>query len=255
MGDHGEGAGVRGRDVELARLAEFAARLAHGKGASAVVVGEPGMGKTHLLDAVLADVPDAVQVFRAAAAELEHDRPFWLVAKALLLHGAADAGDRGRLVRALRGGGAASQSSSGELRWRIVEDVVGFVEELERRGPLLLVFEDLHWADPSSVLVCDQLQRRLSDRAVLLVFTRRPWPASHELDRLEDAAEAVVRLAPLPDPSVVDIAQDALGAAVGPRLIRQLSAAGGNPLFVVELLAALEEDDAITVEGGTAEIA
>ena len=115
-----------------------------------------------------------------------------------------------------------------------------------------MLLEDLHWADPGTVVALRAIGRRLGHLPVGLLGTFRPWPRSPELERLINAWRAQgtlhVVLEPLDARSVLELAAMLVGAPAGPGLERQLASAAGNPLFVRELLGALAEDQAIELE-------
>ena len=69
------------------------------------------------------------------------------------------------------------------LRFRVLEAVLTLVERL-CPSPMAIAVEDLHWADPSTLLVLRQLCRRLAHVPLALIGTLRPSPWSPELDRL-----------------------------------------------------------------------
>lgn len=145
------------------------------------------------------------------------------------------------------------------MRFRVVDAILDLVEGLASERPVLLVLDDVHWADASSVVVIDQIVRRLSDRPVSVVVTLRPSPRSAALEKLIDDAPAErtdhVGLGPLPCRDVRSLAETIIGAPPGPRLLAQVAGAAGNPFFVAELLAALVEDDAIAMSADGVDVA
>jgi DNA-binding CsgD family transcriptional regulator len=130
-----------------------------------------------------------------------------------------------------------------------VEALVALVEELSGRSPVVLALEDLQWADPSTLLVLHRLGRRVRQLPVALVCTARPVPRSRELEgcirglRGNGLTELV--LGPLEASAVAQLAERLVGTTPGPGLLRQVAAAGGNPLFVTELVGALQRDGSI----------
>lgn len=106
--------------------------------------------------------------------------------------------------------------------------------------------DDLQWADPSSLLTLAAMARRLADSPVALLVCLRLRPRSEELVRALDALEAPgarrLALGQLGEEAVVQLVVDALAAQPGGKLLAQVAAAGGNPLFITELLAALDHE-------------
>jgi hypothetical protein len=144
------------------------------------------------------------------------------------------------------------------LEYRLVEQLVERVEEHALEGPVAVVLEDLHWADPATVVALRALGRRLAHLPIALLGTFRPSPRSLELERLietwQHEGALHLTLAPLEHPDVIELAAELTGGRPGPELERQLSSAAGNPLFVTELLGSLAEDGVIEFGDGMAEL-
>jgi tetratricopeptide (TPR) repeat protein len=133
------------------------------------------------------------------------------------------------------------------------------VEALSVERPVVLVVEDLQWADPSALLVLHRLGRRVGQLPLLLVGTARPVPRSAELEAslrgLRAAGATELVLGPLDAMAVAQLVEQLVGAPPGPSLLHQVAGAGGNPLFVTELVDALQRDGSIQVgSGGAAEL-
>jgi DNA-binding CsgD family transcriptional regulator len=123
----------------------------------------------------------------------------------------------------------------------------------------VLVVEDLQWADPSALLVLHRLARRVGQLPLLLVCTVRPVPRSAELEGclrgLRAAGASELGLGPLDAMAVAKVIEQLVGGPPGPILLRQVARAGGNPLFVTELVDALQRDGAIRLRpDGAAEL-
>ena len=231
-----------GRGPELQALEDWLDGVVAGAAGAALLEGEPGIGKTRLAGAVCARATRAsFTVMTAGADELDRGRPFGLLGDAL-----------GTRLEAL----AASVAVPG-LEFRLVDQIVEQVEASALRGPVLIVLEDLQWADPGTVVALRALERRLAHLPLALLGTFRPWPRSSELDRLieawrNDGALHLV-VGPLDQASVLALASSVVGAELGGELERQLGSTGGNPLFVRELLGALVAEGSLEVVDGRAE--
>ncbi|HEU5267900.1 MAG TPA: LuxR C-terminal-related transcriptional regulator, partial [Jatrophihabitans sp.] len=144
------------------------------------------------------------------------------------------------------------------LQFRVVDACTDLVEDLALAGPLVLAADDLQWADPSSLLTLGAAVRRLSDLPVALVACFRPIPRSAELDQLVTALHSAgagqLHLGPLSDMAVQELAAEMTAAEPGSALLTGLSGAAGNPLFVTELIGALNQAGAIHTDGGRAEV-
>jgi class 3 adenylate cyclase/tetratricopeptide (TPR) repeat protein len=117
-----------------------------------------------------------------------------------------------------------------------------YLEGLAQRRPTALVFEDMQWADPSLLDLLELVATRTSDVALLVVVVARP-----ELLRTRpawDTGAIPVRTVPLDPLSDVDaerLTSAAIGAATTVDAGALTARAGGNPLFILELAAALDE--------------
>jgi DNA-binding CsgD family transcriptional regulator/tetratricopeptide (TPR) repeat protein len=264
VGTHPEG-GLAGRSAEVDQLRSAVRQVAGGTGRTLVVVGEAGIGKTRVVDAGLADADDlGVRVFEGAADELEQRRPFGVIADCLATGRSATERERAA-VTGLLGEDSGADVFGGWLadapqaEFQIVEGFVALVEALSVQNPVVLVVEDLQWADPSALLVLYRLARRVGQLPLLLVCTVRPVPRSAELEGclrgLRAAGASELGLGPLDAMAVAKVIEQLVGGPPGPRLLRQVARAGGNPLFVTELVDALQRDGAIRLRpDGAAEL-
>jgi DNA-binding CsgD family transcriptional regulator len=232
-----------GRGVETEAIERWLAGVAAGQAGRTLIEGEAGIGKTRLADAARAGALElSMAVFLARADELDRGRPFGVLTDAL-----------GFVPEILEGAVAVPG-----LEYRLVDQLVEWVERRALEGPVVVLLEDLQWADPGTVVALRALGRRLGHLPVGLLGTLRPWPRSPELEKLIRAWQADgmlhLALAPLDTAAVLELAAVLIGARAGPSLERQLASAAGNPLFVRELLGALEEDQAIALSDGVAEL-
>ena len=257
--------GMRGREAETAVLDDAIDRAAAGRLAVVLIDGEAGIGKTRLLDAALdAARGRGLQVAAGRAAELEQARPFGLVAAMFGCTRSAPDPRRaaiGELLATAEGGerGPVTVTSDPGLQFRAVDAFADLAEELALAGPLVLAADDLHWADPSSLVTLGALAARLDGLPAAIIGCLRPAPAGAGLDRLAGALEAAggrrLSLRELDGRAVAELVADSVGAAPGRRLLAGISGAAGNPLFVTELLGALAQEQMITIAGGQAEVA
>jgi DNA-binding SARP family transcriptional activator/tetratricopeptide (TPR) repeat protein len=261
-----------GRDTELARLRREWDRARAGDRRVVVVGGEPGIGKSRLVAEVarlvLAD-GGAVLAGRADDEMLAPYRPF---VEALVRYDGL-AGATARLPETVRyrlarllpdvvpGGGTPSASLDQELdRFRLLEAVTALLAEVARSTPVLLVLEDLHWADRATLALLVHLARSPQRAALLVVVTARdgglgngaeaPWPQALAELRRHRLAEPL-RLEPLDDEAVGGLIAGHLGRRPPAALAAAISqATDGNPFFVEELLHHLAETGAIDPAGG-----
>jgi DNA-binding CsgD family transcriptional regulator len=253
---------LRGRGPEAGILAEVLDRVATGQPALALIEGEAGIGKTRLLDGAVEDARGrGMQVARGRALELEQTRPFGLVAAAFGCERSAADPRRAVIAELLAShdGGPVTVTSDPGLRFRAVDAFADLAEALALAGPLVIGVDDLQWADPSSLLTLGAVARRMAGLPVAVLGCLRPLPHSTDLDRLtgvlEGAGARRIWLDPLPDTAVRDLVADAVAAEPGPALLAETAGAGGNPLFVTELVGALLQEGTVRVAGGRAEVA
>ncbi len=256
--DVGAGGGLLvGRDAELARLAGALRELAGGRGGEVWVEGELGIGKSALLAAGLAEAEGlGCQVFWAAADELSQRIPLRVGLDCLrVVPGSADRARR-EILEQLRAGAGAGSSDPVPA---IIERLLELVNRLCAAAPVLLVIDDLQWADDASLMMWQQLSRAVPQLPLLLVAGSRPVPRRAELAALqrnaESAGAAMVALPPLPPDSVTALVGGLLDTeAVGPALRRAVAQAAGNPLYVREMVDALTRERRLRWDGGTAEL-
>lgn len=236
-----------GRAAERGVLDDLLRAVAQGAGAAVFVEGEAGIGKTRVVQEC-ADTSRGlgVTVLVGSARPFETTRPFGAVSDALELRGGSADPARAAVARLLRGDGG-TRASDPDMRHRVVDEIVDLVEELTGAGPVLLILEDLHWADDSTVLVCRALLDRVADLPLLLVGTLRPSPRSAGLDSLLETVTArgrdILRLGPLSDHDIAALVHAEAGAADGSDAEVLVRRAGGNPLWVVEILRALASEE------------
>jgi DNA-binding CsgD family transcriptional regulator len=123
--------------------------------------------------------------------------------------------------------------------------------------PVLLVAEDIHWADSASLLAILSVARQMPLVALLVAVTARPSPQSAEVVRLVDDLAAggarTLQLQPLKPDDVAVLARHVLGAAPGPALTAMLAKAGGNPLWARAILRSLADEGMLRRTGDSVE--
>ncbi|MEA2686708.1 MAG: hypothetical protein QOE93_1903, partial [Actinomycetota bacterium] len=243
------------------------AATADGVGQAIVVEGPPGIGKTRLVNEALAGAgAQGLRVLRARAEELDSHRPFGTIADALGITRGAVEPPLAEIARLLfgaptgLGGGTdgALPGAGGDSEFRLVEAMLALVDNLCTRQPVVIAIDDVHWADPATIVVLHRLSRSVRDMPLVVLATCRPTPRPPQLTRLigsvRDAGHEPLALAPLAPDEVTQLVESVIGRQPGPRLVRQAEAAGGNPFFVTALVAALEASGSMTTTATTAEI-
>lgn len=234
-----------GREAELALAAAAVRELGAGRASALAIEGEAGIGKTRLVQSIVDDARSrGADVFWGQGHPFERTRPFGLVAAALGVSRRSSDPRRAAIGSLLSGvGGGTPPHAVGDVQYRVVDEIVDLVETSCAERPVLLVAEDLHWADSASLLAILSVARQLPLAALLVVVTARPSPLPADVARLLDDLAAGgargVRLEPLTSDDVVVLAGQILGASPGPTLSAMLAKAGGNPLWAVATLRAL----------------
>jgi len=251
-----------GRGAELEVLGEVLTGLRAGRGRAVLVEGEAGIGKSALVAAALARVdPGRTRVLSGACDELTQQFPLSAVTEAVGLRGRGSGTARGRQAASLDVGTVPGRELglAGDPVLAAVEELLGLVHKLCAEGPLVLVLEDLHWADGASVLWWRRLCRVTGQLPLVLVGTRRPVPRAPGADALVREVRAlegvVVQLGGLAPGAVTAMAADLVGGVPGPRLLRWLGHAGGNPFYVRELVDEATRSGGLQTSGGGVDLA
>ena len=246
-----------GRQASVDRVRTAITGAFPGTGRLLLIDGEAGIGKTRIASAAVAIAQEAgFDVARGRALELERHRPFGVIVDALAIGARSADPRRAAVAHLLQEQGSADVVAGPAHQFRVVTSLVDLVESLTVDRPMLLILEDLHWADSSTLLVARALGIRLDALRVVLLATFRPVPRSPELQAFlaEFSPRAIQeRLDPLGREDVVELVTSLLGCVPSPDLIRLVGKAGGNPLFVTELVHGLRDQEAIrlTQEGAT----
>jgi predicted ATPase len=247
-----------GRDFELGLVRGMVRDVRAGQASVLLIEGEAGIGKSRLVQSLIGEARvGGVIVFRGEAHPFERTRPFSVVADALDLRRRSP--DPGRvMIGGLLAGGAERPAPPGgapDLRYHMVEEILDLLEASCAEGPAVLVLEDIHRADDSTLLALRSIVRRLAHVPLLVVASLRPAPRSAELDQLltdlRDAGARVITLGAFAADEVRALAQAELGLVPGPELMAVLAKAGGNPLWVVEFLRSLSDEGLLHPGGGT----
>ena len=251
-----------GRERELTELRRARDESWRSHGRVAVVLGEEGIGKSRLVAEVVGEsVSAGGRVLLGRAHETSQILPFGPWVDALRrgdvlreIQGAAGLEDawRGELARLFPElGTEATDLPPGEASARLFEAMAQLLRHMTARQRLVLVLEDLHWADEMSLRLLAFLSRRVMDWPVLLLVTAREEDvavvpvlrtALSELDRDRHLVLTLPALSKAETLALVQALATAGGQGAATRLGDRIwSASEGNPFVVVETMRALHE--------------
>ena len=246
------------RDRELGMLGALLTAARGGEGSVALLEGPPGIGKTALLGAArVAAVRDGFQVLSARGGELEREFPFGLARqlfepalrrlpprdRAEVLSDAAALSERALGVMESDDGGTGSGSLPA------LHGLYWLCANLAERGPLLLLVDDAHWADLTSLRWLVYLARRLDGVALLVVVATRigtSGAVTPLIDELRHGPSThLLEPEPLSEEGAQGLIAEAFAEAPEPDFVRACQAqCAGNPLLLNELVLSLAADGA-----------
>jgi hypothetical protein len=253
----GDGEPLLGRDEPLGRLRAALDRTLAGRGQVVLVAGEPGIGKTAVLGALSDEATDrSVVVAWGQCWDDSMAPPFWPWTQVFRDLGdgtspLSEAGLRTHTDRAVVDGL--------RDRFELFDAVRARLIEVSEAHGMVVVLDDLHWADEATLALLSFLSRHLLRSRVLIVGGFRDVDATPPLVRLTGNVE-VVTLDRLADEDAADLATAvATGRLASDGVADVVRRAGGNPLFVRELTRLLAAGRAfgsepVSVPGGVREV-
>ncbi len=269
-----------GRETEMARLQARMATAMDGHGSVVAVVGEPGVGKTRLVREFGEDAARrGAQVHWGATHESAGAPAFWPWVRAIRsLNNAIDieplrpyieerAMDLVRLFPEVRTivpnlpePAELPASDEESAQFRLFDATTGYLKRVAELHPLVIVLDDLHWADKPTLLLLQYIAAELEGARILIVGTYRdvevgrqhPLEAAladlHRSERFE-----VVDLKGLNEAQVRDYIQRASGVEPSPDLVGEiLEQTEGNPFFLGEVVALMAREGTLSAGGAMA---
>jgi tetratricopeptide (TPR) repeat protein len=234
-----------GRRIELEQINRWVKDLMSGRGRTILIEGEPGIGKSSIMQAAAQTAYSAgCQVVWAHCDELSEAFPLLPILDAL-----ADMDhtvDCSRITELLRS--TYALDSRVDPVSTATELLLGMIKDLCTIGPLMLVVDDLQWADAATVAALGRLARVAPVHPLLLTGITRPVPRRQDLAVLRRLIEPNARLSlpPLSPEEVVEFLRGRVDGAPSRRLSALASGAAGNPFYLTELLDALVRSDLLT---------
>lgn len=284
---------IVGREFELAVLDRTLDQLTEGRGAIVSVLGEPGIGKTRLVAEVQQRYSDRVRFAEGRAASYGQNFPYWpirdllrewlgvgastaeaqvrleLKARLTSLFGDQQAPDVYPFIATLMGLQLEAEAAAvfrelnpESAQRRSFDSFRELAVVLADERPLCLVFEDLHWADDSTLELIESLLQATEEAAVGLFLLYRNDPESRSWELGEQARRRYphrhqeIQLAALPPDVSRVIVENAAEGPVPSGVSEKLTErAGGNPFFLEEALRDLIERGALERRNGAWELA
>lgn len=258
-----------GRETELELLRGLLPGGPIPRGVVAALLGEAGIGKTRLTEA-LVSVAKArgVRVVRGGAYEADEPLPYALLTDLFAqwirddpaIPGLARSqqllGALGRLVPQFAfPGERLDRLSAQDERFRLFDAAAQLFRTAARDEPLVVVLEDVHWADRESWLMLRYIARAMRERAVLFLLTMRSDELGSDVDGLSDFARemdlrrVVLRPLDLHDAirTLESLAGERLPVAICETIHRE---SGGNPFYLRHVFEHLVEEGKLERRGG-----
>lgn len=257
-----------GREDDLQALDRLMAQAREGRGRIALISGEAGIGKSRLVREAKGRAAQGTMILEGACFQTESTLPYAPLLDLFRKLFGAHPPPSAEIARLLEPSAphllklfpeltrylpdaspvATSSPDPEQEKRRIFQAILQTLTELAQRGPLIVILEDLHWSDSTSLEFLLLLARRISSQPVLLLLTYRNEDTTPELthflaelDRERLGTEFALK--PMSSPDVGDMLQAILDTPQAPLsqdfLDTMFALTEGNPFFIEEILKAL----------------
>jgi DNA-binding CsgD family transcriptional regulator len=241
---------LRGRSGELVQLNGLLTEMRRGTGATWLIEGAPGLGKSRLIGEAMSAARTAGFSVGHCVAQPDDSAVHLAVLMGALFEGAAPVLDRSGLPE--------SHLSPDRQYW-LVDDLQLLLEQAALRRPVMICLDDAQWADSGTIAAVRRLSARLTSAPVGWVLANRPVDPDSRTGRAAAdfmrAGAAMSLISRLDQAAVADITADMLGAPPDSQLLALVASAGGHPRWLCELLAGLQEEQLIEFRAGRAVLA
>jgi len=245
-----------GRGEEMHRLeAAYARAVRERVTITATVTGEAGLGKTRLVQEFTDRLGRKAHVLTGRCLPYGEGITFYPLQEAVrqaggggdspeqikaLLDGEADAAAIAEQLHRALGPGTPGRTAAAEIFWAARR----FLEALARHRPVLVVFEDLHWAEPTFLDLVESLALQPGQSPIVVVCIARPELLDHRPAWAAESDRSVsIQLTPLgAGPAAALLDSVSAGQRIAPATrVRLIDTAGGNPLYLEQLAVSLSE--------------
>ena len=245
-----------GRVDETRRLEEAYAQATRERVTMTVtVIGEAGLGKTRLVQEFAGRLGGEAHVFTGRCLPYGEGITFWPLREVIrqagsgddsperikdLMAGEADAAAVAEQLHRALGPGSQGRTAATEIFWAAGR----LLEALARHRPVLIVFEDLHWSEPTFLDLVESLALRPGRSPIVVVRIARPELLDQRSAWVAEADRSVfIQLGPLgAEPAAALLDSLSAGHSIAPSTrARLIDTAGGNPLYLEQLAVSLSE--------------
>ncbi len=234
------------REPELETILRAWDEARGGRGRFVGIVGDPGMGKSRLVEEARRRIgqDSAVRWLEGGGLSLHYNTPFYVAAQ--FASGLEEIGGEKLTQAPFRGPLAttaadAMERAHGGEREGLMQRLVDGIWAAASRGAAVLVVEDLHWVDPSTLELLDRLAADIADHPLLVIYTTRRdfsdrWPIGER--------HVTVSLGALEAAASASLARGAARARLSLAQVQTIvSRAAGVPLYVEELARLVASQD------------
>jgi len=266
-----------GRETDLQRLDRLVTQLQEGKGQIALISGEAGIGKSRLVREARAEAPQGTVILEGSCFQTESILPYAPLLDLFrnffgshspeeIAHLIGDSAPQlAKLFPELTHYlpdltlSATSSPDPEKEKRRIFQTLAGTLTQLAQRHPLIVILEDLHWSDSTSLEFLLLLARRISAQPILLLLTYRSEDTTPELTHLlaeldRERLGMEFALKPMNSSEVEEMLQailDSPQVPVSKDFLEPIFAlTEGNPFFIEEILKALTAEGDISYANG-----
>ncbi|SNT55702.1 regulatory protein, luxR family [Streptosporangium subroseum] len=241
---------LRGRQSEVATLRNHLAALSRGMGATVLIQGSPGIGKTRMLtEARHMAEETGLRVMCGGGDPDGQTIPFGALLGAL--HSGPD--------RILPADAVQAAPATSAKRYWLLQELHEHLERAALTAPLVIIIDDLQWCDEGTFLALRTLPQRLSMHPILWILAARTGPLTPDVRATISALSLpgghLLTLGPLSGKAVAAMTGDLLAATPDFGILQLAQRAEGRPLLLNELINGVLDEGAVTITDGVARLA